>query len=108
MPSQYAIIYVTAKNKEEARKIAEHLLRRKLVACVNIIDNIESHYWWRSKIGRDSECLMILKTKQSLYSNIEKYILEHHSYEVPEIILVPIQKGHEDYLYWIKKNVENI
>ncbi len=108
MENPYVLIYITAKNKEEARRLTEHLLRRKLAACVNIIDKIESHYWWRGNIEQETECLMILKTRASLFQSIEKYVLEHHSYDVPEIILVPIEKGNSDYLYWIKKNVENI
>ncbi|MBN1522357.1 MAG: divalent-cation tolerance protein CutA [Candidatus Aureabacteria bacterium] len=108
MDDQYSLIYVSAKDKAQARKITEHLLRRKLVACVSIVENVESHYWWRGKIENETECLMILKTKESLYPTIEKYVTEHHSYEVPEIILVPIKKGYEDYLFWIKKNVENM
>ena len=74
MENDYAIIYVTTKNQEEAQKIADHLLRRKLVACVNMIDGIKSTYWWRGQIEKDTECLMILKTKASLYNSIEKYI----------------------------------
>ena len=103
MEEQYAIIYVTTKNQEEAEKIADHLLRRKLVACANMIDGIKSTYWWRGKIEKDTECLMILKTKASLYTSIEKYIKEHHSYKVPEIILVPIHKGNPDYLSGLRR-----
>jgi periplasmic divalent cation tolerance protein len=105
---KYAVVTVTAKDKTEARGLAEHLLRRKLVACVSLVENIESHYWWKNQIEQASECLMIMKTKEDLFPTIEKFVLEHHSYEVPEIIMLPIVKGHEDYLFWIKKNVENI
>ncbi len=104
----YIIIYSTTKNKQEAKDLAEHLLRRKLIACANIIDNVLSLYWWQKKIEEEKECLLILKTKASLYNAVEKFIKEHHKYDIPEIISVDIQRGDEDYLYWIKKNVEDL
>ena len=108
MEGQYAIIYVTIDSIEKARELGEHLLTRKLIACLNIVNNVESHYWWKNKIKESKECLMILKTKESLYPSVEKYVLEHHSNTIPEIIMVPIKRGNPDYLYWINKNVEKI
>jgi periplasmic divalent cation tolerance protein len=108
METACALIYTTVADRKQATDLTEKILKRKLAACVSIIDGVESHYWWQGKIETSKECLLILKTKEALYPTIEKFIREHHSYKVPELILVPIKKGDPDYLFWISKNVENI
>ncbi|MDP2973506.1 MAG: divalent-cation tolerance protein CutA [Candidatus Diapherotrites archaeon] len=77
--------FVTCVNAAEARKIAKALLRKRLVACANIVPKIESHYWWNGKIEKGSEALLIIKTRKSLMKKIIKEIKALHSYELPVI-----------------------
>lgn len=82
------LIFVTCKNTAEARKIAKALLKRKLAACANIVPKMESHYWWKGKLRKDSEALLIAKTSKRLEGLALKVIEKEHSYDLPVIELV--------------------
>ncbi|MDD5120419.1 MAG: divalent-cation tolerance protein CutA [Candidatus Omnitrophica bacterium] len=97
----HIIIFVTAKNKQEAQRIASSLVKSKLAACVNIVDKIDSLFFWESKIQRTKESLLIIKSKKGKFSKIIKLVKLMHSYEVPEIIALPITSGDKTYLRWI-------
>ncbi len=97
------IIFITASSKEEARKIANGLVSKRLVACVNIVLNIESIFTWKGKLEVAKEVLLIAKTKAGLFSKVEKAVKKLHSYECPEVIAFPITKGNKDYLKWVKE-----
>ncbi len=101
--SKSVVVLVTAKNLDEARKIAGHLLAKKLIACANIVNGVESHFWWEGKIDKSAEVLLLLKSQQSLFPKIVKAVKDAHSYSVPEIIALPIILGDKNYLDWIKK-----
>lgn len=96
------IIFITASSKEEARRIASYLVKAKLVACVNIVHNIESVFTWKNKVETAKEVLLIAKTKSQLFSKLESAVRKLHSYECPEIIAFEITKGNKDYLKWLK------
>ena len=96
------IIFITASSSEEAQKIATALVEEKLVACVNIIPQIKSIYWWEGKVCQDDEVMLISKTKQSLFTTLIGRVKALHSYEVPEIISFPISEGSPEYLSWIE------
>lgn len=96
------IIYTTCKNKKEAEKITRILLKQKLVACVNYFP-INSLYWWSSKLVKDKEVGMIIKTLEKNYQKIEKLIKKHHSYSIPCIISWKISKVEKKYFNWLKK-----
>ena len=96
------IIFITASSSEEAQKIATALVEEKLVACVNIIPQIKSIYWWEGKVCQDDEVMLISKTKQSLFTTLMDRVKALHSYEVPEIISFPISEGSPEYLHWIE------
>ncbi len=98
---RYAVVLVTAGNVEEARKIAESIVSQNLAACCNIVPQIESIYRWEGKIEKDAETLMIIKTRKSHEKKLIDKIKELHSYDVPEIIFLPIEGGNTDYLKWI-------
>ena len=99
----YIVVFITASSKKEARKIARGLLEEKLVACVNIIDEVESLFWWQGKIDSAKEALLVSKTKKELFNKLAKKVKSLHSYSVPEIISLPIISGNKDYLKWIKE-----
>jgi periplasmic divalent cation tolerance protein len=101
----YIIIFVTAANTAQARKIAKALIKKKLAACVNIVEKIESVFWWKAKVDRGDETLLIIKSKKSLFDSIVKTVKSLHSYEVPEIIALPIAAGEKKYLTWIDDSI---
>lgn len=94
-------VTTTVATKEDAEKIAQHLVGEKLAACVQILGPITSTYRWKGKVETASEWLCLIKTKESLYPELEKAIISLHSYETPEIVAVPIIKGSPGYLSWI-------
>lgn len=97
----FILILVTASSEEEAKKIAQSLVEKRLAACVNIIKDVQSVFRWKGKISDEKELLLIIKTRKKLYKNVEEEIKTLHAYEVPEIIALPIISGSKDYLYWI-------
>jgi periplasmic divalent cation tolerance protein len=102
----YIIVFVTTKNKIEAKKIAHGLLHDKLIACANIVDGVQSLFWWQGKIDSAREALLILKTKKTLFKKLAVKIKALHSYQTPEIIVLPIVAGDSNYLEWINTSVE--
>lgn len=100
----YIVVLVTAKNMKEANVIADILVGKKLIACANIIKDIQSVFRWQGKVEKADEVLLILKTQQESFSKIVKAVKEHHSYEVPEIIALPVLDGNKKYLNWIQES----
>src|SRR5262249_51805303 len=96
---------VTCKSRAEARKIAKALLKKKLAACVNIVDWVESHYWWKGKQEKAREFLLLIKTTQLRVAEVTSEVQSLHSYEVPEIVFVPFAAGERDYLKWLGESV---
>jgi periplasmic divalent cation tolerance protein len=97
----YVVVLITAKEPEEAQKIAKALVERRQAACVNIVSGVESHFWWKDKLDSAKESLLIVKTKESLLPELIKSVKKIHSYSIPEIIALPIIGGSRDYLEWI-------
>ena len=87
-------------------KIAKSLLEDKLCACVNIIPQVESYYWWEGKIESDSELLMMIKSRADLLASVTDRVKQVHEYDVPEVIGVPILGGNAKYLEWIKESTK--
>jgi periplasmic divalent cation tolerance protein len=104
--SNNVVIFITAGSMSEAKKIGHTLVEEKLVACSNIISSIHSIYNWQGKICDDKEALMIFKTKKKLFKQIVKRVEELHSYDVPEIIAMPIIEGSSKYLSWINEETK--
>lgn len=103
---EYVIVYITAKDMEEAKKIQDVLVSEKLAACVNIIPEIKSCYWWKGKKENDNEVALIAKTKADLIAKITKRVKEIHSYDVPCVIAMPIVDGNPDFLKWVGESVQ--
>jgi len=97
----YLLIYCTCPDRAMAERIAEALVADRLAACVNIVPGITSVYRWQGEVQHDSELLLLIKTRDECYPALEARIRELHSYEVPEIIAVPLQRGSESYLAWL-------
>ncbi|MDP3790795.1 MAG: divalent-cation tolerance protein CutA [Candidatus Omnitrophota bacterium] len=105
MNNSFISITVSCASRQEARKIVNRLLAKKLVACANIVSGIESKFWWKAKIDSAKEVLIVMKTRRSNFKKIETEVKKMHSYEVPEIIAIPIIAGSKDYLDWISRTV---
>jgi periplasmic divalent cation tolerance protein len=103
MSSPYSVILTTAGSQDEADRLAEMLVSRQLAACVQIA-NIASCYRWKGAVTKEAEFLLLIKTAAHLYSAVEAAIVENHSYEVPEVIQLPIEQGLDRYLGWILEN----
>ena len=98
--NQYIVITTTFDNKIEAEKIIELLLNERLVSCCQLID-ITSSYHWKGRIEKADEYLLQMKSKKELYKEVEKTILNNHSYETPQIVAYDIIYGYDEYLKWI-------
>ena len=100
MNAQYGLAMTTCPDPEIGRKLADGLLENRLAACVQALP-IHSAYRWKGAIQREPEILMLIKTTAALYPEVEAFIRAGHSYEVPEIVWLPIAAGFEKYLRWI-------
>ncbi len=99
--NSFCVVFVTAGSRPEARRIARALLERRLVACASIVPGVESHYWWEGKIDHAREWLLVMKTRRNRFRAVEHVVKQLHSYQVPEIIALPLAAGQADYLRWI-------
>lgn len=95
------VILATVDSHEEANRIADTLLDRRRVACVNIVPGVHSRFWWEGEPDTSQELLLIIKTRASLVDEVVSLVKSIHSYEVPEVIALPIVGGNPDYLKWI-------
>ena len=98
----YCMILTTCSDETEAKHLASGLVKEKLAACVQL-SAIQSYYTWKEKTCVAPEIRLVIKTQEHLYPSVEKYIQENHSYEVPQIIKIPITKGSIEYLDWLKQ-----
>jgi periplasmic divalent cation tolerance protein len=101
----HIVIFITCANKKEAQQIALALVEKKLAACVNIAGDVTSFFWWEGKVDRSQEVLLIVKTLKTRLAKIIKAVKSLHSYQVPEIIALPISGGDRPYLDWINDSI---
>jgi len=99
-------ISTTTETNEEAEKISQNILEKRVAACVQIIGPIKSSYWWNDKIEQSEEWLCLIKTHKKFFDEIEKLISSIHSYDTPEIIATPIIAGSKGYIEWISGLVD--
>lgn len=99
------MVLTTTDNKSEAEKIAKALLESQKAACVQIMP-IDSIYRWEGEIKQDAEYLLFIKTVDKHFEAVQKHILALHSYEVPEVIQIPIEQGSPDYLKWLEESTK--
>jgi periplasmic divalent cation tolerance protein len=105
MDTEYIVVFITAADAHEAERISRILLERKKAACVNILPGVNSSFWWQGKIESAKEILLIAKTKASLLEDLVAAVKSVHSYDVPEIIALPVIGGNPDYLKWLDDSV---
>jgi periplasmic divalent cation tolerance protein len=99
--NNYIIILVTAKDKQEAEKITQALLNERLIACGNIVNPVTSFFHWFGKIEKAEECLIVMKSRVDLFSQVAERVRGLHSYDVPEVLALPIVDASKAYLDWM-------
>jgi len=97
------VVLITAPSSEEGEAIARALVEEKLAACVNVIPGMTSFYRWRGELQREGEVLLVVKSRRGLFDRLAARVRELHSYQVPEIIALPVIVGDEDYLRWLSE-----
>ncbi|MBV6518534.1 MAG: cytochrome C biogenesis protein CcdA [Candidatus Brocadia sp.] len=102
------VIFITTSSQDEAKKIGQILREENLIACCNIVPSIESIFTWQGRTLHEKETLMICKTREDLFGAVEKRVRQLHSYDVPEIIALPIIQGSKDYLDWVAQETKTI
>jgi len=100
------VVLMTAATNEEATRIAELLVNKKLAACVQILPEMQSIYVWKGAVQREREFLLLAKTTSANFADLEREVRAIHSYETPEIIALPITASSESYLKWLTSSCE--
>jgi len=100
------VVVMTAATSEEATRIAELLVNKKLAACVQILPDLQSVYVWKGEVQREKEVLLLAKAIRANFAELEREVRAIHSYETPEIIALPIAAGSEPYLKWLMSSCE--
>lgn len=106
MAAKYILVMTMCASRSEGARIIGSLLRKRLVACANVSGRVESRFRWAGKLDKATESLVMMKSTLSNFTRIEREIRRLHSYEVPEIIALPIVAGSKDYLRWISDSVK--
>ncbi|QWK19481.1 MAG: divalent-cation tolerance protein CutA [Hydrogenobacter thermophilus] len=101
---RYFVVFITAP-VDRAEDVAQHIIKEKLGACVNIVREVNSIYWWKGNIERGKESLLMVKTAKEKLRDLVDGVKSIHPYTVPEIIAIPIETGNEDYLKWIDESL---
>tara|TARA_B110000881_G_scaffold219593_1_gene241937 strand:+ start:237 stop:557 length:321 start_codon:yes stop_codon:yes gene_type:complete len=106
MTEQYQLVLSTCPTNDIAKKIAHALIEQRLAACVNILPNITSVYWWENEVVCENEVQLLIKTTTDKYSDVSAEIARLHPYTTPEIIALNIQHGDKNYLNWITESLK--
>jgi len=103
----YITVLCNCPNNKTAKDLANKLIEAKLAACVNIIPGIGSIYMWQGKLENTTEHLLLIKTSNDRYKEVEMLIKQHHTYACPEIIAIPIVQGSKEYLNWLAEELKH-
>jgi len=96
-----SLIYITCSDKSEAERIGQVLVESKLAACVNILDGMQSMFWWQGRAEKDQETVLLAKTRTALVSRLTDKVRSVHSYDCPCVVALPIIDGNPEFLQWI-------
>jgi len=107
MAGTVRIALVTAPSREVAESLVRQLVEERLVACGNIVPGLTSIYRWEGEVACDAEVLIVLKTVDEAVPRLTERVVELHPYEVPEVLVLPIEAGHDAYLAWVRESVDS-
>ncbi|HOT96501.1 MAG TPA: divalent-cation tolerance protein CutA [bacterium] len=99
----FLLVMTTCASREEAAALADKLLKVRLIACANIIPGVHSLFHWRGKIDQADEAILLVKCRKRVFKDLVEWIQTHHSYEVPEILALPVVDGAKEYLEWLEE-----
>lgn len=99
------VVFSTCSSQGEAEKIASALVEKRFAACVYLIPRVQSIYRWRGAVERSEEIVLVIKSSRELFDRLQGELLKMHSYEVPEVIALPIVDGAEGYLAWMEREL---
>jgi len=103
----HQLVLTTCPDQESADRLAVHLVEERLAACINAIPGIRSVYRWKGEVMKDSELLLVIKSRADHFDALREAIIKHHPYELPEVIAVSVSDGHLPYLAWIDSQLDN-
>jgi periplasmic divalent cation tolerance protein len=101
------LVYMTFPDQKTATRIGQALLEKRLVACVNILPQVQSMYWWEDEIQHETEVVALAKTAQTLFEPLKTCVLGLHPYEVPCIVALALGHGHEPFLRWVDEQTRD-
>lgn len=99
-----ALVLTTFAEAESARQFGTRLIELQLAACVNLLPGVESIYRWKGDVEVEGECFMLMKTTRARLEALEAWVQEHHPYEEPEFLVLPVEAGSAGYLHWVRRN----
>ena len=99
------VVLCTVGSAGDAERIAEGMVEKGYAACVNVVPGVTSFYRWKGEVARDAEWLMVMKTTAARFEALREALVEMHPYDVPEVVELPIERGHAPYLEWIDASV---
>ncbi len=102
------LVYVTAGNLEEARRLARKVVEERLAACANVVGEISSFYWWEGKVEEDREVALLLKTREDLVEPLIERTKALHSYTCPCVVAWPLEKGFKPFLAWVREETQRV
>jgi len=105
MAEDYIVVYITVPNEDIGLKLSRGLVEARLAACVNLLGDLRSVYWWRGNIEEAKEKLLVVKSRRDKFEELVRFVKMNHPYEVPEIIAIPIISGNSEYMRWIDEAV---
>jgi periplasmic divalent cation tolerance protein len=99
------VVFTTCNSQEQGAQLARHLIEHRLAACVNILTGARSFYRWKGEIEQASEVVLIIKSRRDIFDKLREAISELHSYEIPEVIALPVVDGSDAYLAWLDREL---
>jgi periplasmic divalent cation tolerance protein len=99
------VVFSTCGSEQDAIKVARALVEAKVAACVNVLPNVRSVYRWKDAIEEESEWMLIIKSSRSLFAQLQAELRKVHSYEVPEVLAIPVVDGSAEYLGWLDREL---
>jgi periplasmic divalent cation tolerance protein len=100
------VVFSTCSGEEEAERLARLLLDRRLAACVSVVPHLRSFYWWKGAVESSGECLLLVKSSRPLFDQLRAALEAAHSYEIPEVLALPVVAGGPQYLDWLQANLQ--